>query len=229
MLRLLPLIILFWESGILSAQVMETSRVINKSEVDALGADSLIINLTDEYPIYKAYEFIDNSGSYLVLLTEKQDTIINSDTLHFSINALCFRRIAGNLKQVWKISDGLSGKQESSIWFWTKYCSFTDIDSDGLIDPVIVYGTSGDANGIADGRLNILTMYKDQKCAIHHLNGTLDFERKTSVDASFYSLPKPVKSFVMLRMQNIEDDRSSIFPYQWQKAMHHKKLHFKEN
>ena len=79
-----------------------------------------------------------------------------------------------------------------SIWFWTKYCLFEDINKDRLIDPIFVYGTSGD-NYTGDGRLKILIYYKDKKIAIRHLNGTIDFERKTKVDQSFYDLPVAIQ------------------------------------
>lgn len=47
-------------------------------------------------------------------------------------------------------------EMEASIWFWTNYSGFADLDKDGLIDPILIYGTSG-MNNTDDGRVKILT------------------------------------------------------------------------
>ena len=104
----------------------------------------------------------------------------------------------------------------------------SDFDKDGLIDPIIIYGTSGN-NGTEDGRIKILIYYKGKKHAIRHQNGSLDFERNTQVDADFYNLPISIQKHVRKVMKKMTDNNHAIFPYGWEENMDAKKTYFDEN
>jgi hypothetical protein len=116
---------------------------------------------------------------------------------------------------------------ESSIQFWTKYIDFNDYNSDGLVDPIIIYGTSA-ANGYDDGRIKFIIYYQGQKIAIRHQNGILDYERETQVDKAFYKLPLPLQTSIKQKMESMMKNSHAIFPAGWQAAMRNKKIRFSE-
>jgi len=168
------------------------------------------------------------------VLTESNDSITaNHDTLNSSIKAFSFQSEQTGLVKNWEIND-FTKKQandrgfESSIWFWTKYSEFTDLDNDSLMDPILVYGTSG-TNGYDDGRIKILVYNKGQKIAIRNQNGILDFERNTQVDKTFYSLPMEFQDRVKEIMETMVENNHAIFPAGWQDAMNKQQLTFDEN
>lgn len=98
---------------------------------------------------------------------------------------------------------------ESTIWFWTSDISFKDYDGDGLIEPVIVYGTWG-INGYDDGRVKIIIFYKGKKVAIRHQSSVLDGGRSTEYDAAYESLPKKLKEDLEVKMAAIAKRRNII-------------------
>jgi hypothetical protein len=144
-----------------------------------------------------------------------------------TIKAYYVIKANGGYKIVWRLQDFIDYERESSIWFWTKYSRFEDLNSDGYIDPVVVYGTSGD-NGLDDGRLKILVYFKNKKFAVRHQNGVLDFERNTRIDSAFYLLPGEIINSVTSIMKNIIDNDQAIFPNGWEKAMDGKKTYIEE-
>lgn len=192
--------------------------------------DSIKSKFNIDYNIFRVYSYNDKIGKSFVVLTEKIDSITSTkDTLHHKIKAIKFNSGFNGLEKEWEINDFiLKENEESSIWFWTKYCDFSDIDGDGIIDPLLVYGTSG-LNGYDDGRLKILLFYKGQKIAIRHQNGVLDFERNSQVDKAFYSLDLSIQNRIKEIMQKMIDNNHAIFPYGWQDAMKKQKLKFDEN
>lgn len=211
-----------------------SSEILSQQETAKLFTDSLNKQLGITYPICRVYKCIDKSGQFFIVLTESNDTITaDKDTLHYRIKAFNFRQDKSGLIKKWEMNDFITKQAtteyiENSIWFWTKYSEFADIDNDSLIDPILIYGTSG-MNYTSDGRIKILIYYKGQKFAIRHQNGTLDFERNTHVDKAFYSLPLGLQDHIKLIMKKMTDDDNAIFPYGWQTAMKAHKLYFDEN
>ena len=209
-------------------------EILSKEASTKLFTDSLNSQLGITYPILRVYKCKDKSGQFFIVLTESNDTIVSkNDTLHYKVKALNFLQTKSGLVKKWEMNDFISKQTsndeiENSIWFWTKYSEFTDLDNDGFIDPLLVYGTSG-INQTSDGRIKILIYYKGQKFGIRHQNGVLDFERNTRVDKGFYTLPVQIQDRIKLIMKKITDDGNGIFPYGWQKAMKERKLYFDEN
>lgn len=197
--------------------------------VEQLSQEDLDLLFTDEvksendiiYPIYRAYAYADVSGSYQVVLTERLEE--QND----SIQAFCFKVDAGGHieKRMWKLTDytRIDEPEESAIWFWTKYATFEDFDNDGSIEPIIIYGTNGD-NGKDDGRVKILIYHNGKKVGIRHQNQPLDYDRFTTVDASFYELPASIQAGVETIMHRIYDDGNAIFPAGWEDGLKKKKL-----
>lgn len=205
-------------------------EILTNEQINTLFPSSIQKNFAINFPIYRAYKYSDKTGQYYCLLTENIDKIVNEkDTLHTKIKAVNLKVEKSSFVKVWEINDFVLAKekQESNIWFWTKYCSFSDVDKDGLTDPIIVYGTKG-ANGYDDGRIKFIIYYKGQKYAIRHQNGVLDFERETHVDKAFYSLPKAIQGFIQQKMEAMTENNQAIFPAGWQVAMQKQQTTFNE-
>ena len=203
-----------------------TNRILSKTETDEFFNDTFKKKYLINFSIFRAYTYTDKSGTFYVALTESADAVNKEkDTVNFTIKALNFKVDKDKtvtLKK-WEINDfrlpSVKGiEQETSIWFWTKYCEFKDIDGDGLVDPVIVYGTFG-GNGYDDGRAKIIMFYKGQKVAIRHQNGILDSERKTQVDLLFYATPEKIQQHVKGIMAKMEEKKHAIFPSAYAEKM----------
>lgn len=182
------------------------------------------------YPIFRAYPFVDETGGHLLVLTERLKK--NND----SIVAFCFLVDAGgNIDKLeWKIADFIEANKENihsnetAMWFWTKFLRLDDLDKNGVIDPIIVYGTRAE-NGVEDGRLKMLIFMNGEKIGIRHQDSTSDYGRHTKVDARYYELALEVQSQVNELMQLIYNSGNTIFPAGWQEAMKAKKIYFDEN
>lgn len=207
-----------------------SAELLTAKQRAAICTDSLLKQNNIQYPVYKAYKFTDKSGTYYCLLTESDDEInTNGDTLSQHIKAILLKAVADSFTGIWEINDHIvkDERNENSIWFWTKYMEFKDYNGDGLIDPVIIYGTSG-MNGYDDGRIKFIIYFNGQKIAIRHQNGVLDSERETQVDKAFYNLPAALQSAIQKKMELMMENNHAIFPAGWDKAMKNKKTFFSE-
>lgn len=193
-----------------------SSQILSKTATDEFFTAAFKKKNLINFPIFRAYTYKDKSGSYYVALSESSDQIKAKDTINNNIKAFNFKVDKGAVLKKWEINDfklpETKGEEiETSIWFWTKYCEFNDLDGDGLIEPIVVYGTFGN-NGYDDGRLKILTYYKGQKTAIRHQNSVTDHGRKTQIDLTFYALPAKVQAHVKEVMAKMEKNNHAIFP-----------------
>ena len=210
------------------------SEILSSTKVTEIFTDTLRKKLNLTFPIRRVYKISDKSGQYYCVLTESIDSIstlptLDKDTLHFKIKAANFRIDKDNLTKVWELNDKIesSSNEENSIWFWTKYIDFKDYDNDGLVDPIVIYGTSG-LNDLDDGRIKLIIFFKGHKIAIRHQNGVLDQYRGTQVDKAFYSLPQTLQSDIKQKMEMMTEDGNAIFPRGWQTAMKNQKTVFNE-
>ncbi len=216
------------------AQEQEVSYwQLNKPEVEDYFTKELRQELHITYPIFRVYGFKDKLGTHYLVLSEHTYSNNEPEPQMDSIKAFCIS--VSNEKHVleWSISDFILRKgnqvsEEYSIWFWTKFLKLEDIDKDSIIEPIVIYGTSG-MNGTYDGRIKLLTFYHGEKKAIRHQNGVLDHERNTQVDKSFYELPEAIQERVKRLMLELVKSDSAIFPSGWQDAMKNHTLKFDEN
>lgn len=150
-------------------------------------------NLSD-FPIYRAYEYQDKGGVFELVLCENQTN--KKDTLNTKIQAICGMNDHGGFLEKWRINDLLEDYEpkETNIWFWTKYCSIKDIDGDGYIEPVIVYGTRNENDEIR--RVKIITVYKNKKYVVRAVECDLDICRSFKKDSNWNSLPQKIKLYV---------------------------------
>jgi len=212
-------------------QTDTSSRILNDQEVHSIFKENTKRELGIKYSIFRVYEYNDKTGRHYLVLTENGSKD-GDHPINDTIQGFIMTESNGQLKTDWKFSDftlkqGNENSEEYSIWFWTKYVSLSDLDNDGLVDPIVIYGTSG-MNGTDDGRIKILTYYKGAKRAIRHQNGVLDFQRNTQVDSMFYELPTTIQEYVKTLINKMMDNHHAIFPAGWEIAMKNKELKFDE-
>lgn len=182
---------LLFSYSVLSFSQKTESYKLTKSEIKERELDQI-----SDFPIYKAFECSDKAGVYNLLLCENQKTITKKDTLNTKIQAIYTMSDHGGFLEKWRINDLLeiTEPKETNIWFWTKYCSTKDLDGDGYIDPVIVYGTRNENNEIR--RVKIITVYKNKKYAIRAIECDLDYCRSFKKDKDWNLLPQKIKTYV---------------------------------
>lgn len=206
------------------------ASVLASEEVEKLFPSPVKAEHGIRFPIFRVYSYVDESGKHFCVLTESKDAQdSNGDVANNKIQAFLFKAEEAFLKKNGELSDQILGNEseEESIWFWTKYASFDDLDKDGIIDPILVYGTSA-LNGTDDGRVIITVQHKDVFYHIRHQNGILDDERHTNIDPAFYKLPNSVQEAVKQIIVAISNDNKAIFPHGWEDAMKAKKTIWRE-
>jgi hypothetical protein len=195
----------------------QQSELLNRAQVASIINDSVKAQFKISYPIFRVYKYVDVSGQYYCVLTESIDSIAKNDdgsddTLHHSIRAIDLKLENSRFSKVWELNDFIEkhDSHESSIWFWTKFSEFRDVDNDGLVEPIIIYGTRDD-DDIEGGRVKIMIYYKGQKIAIRHHDSDLDEGRSTDVDKAFYSLPQKLKEEVNVKIRLMKKADLTIF------------------
>lgn len=198
------LILLSFSSSIIFSQKIESHK-LTKQEITQRELESLT-----DFPIYRAFEFSDKGGVYELVLGENQKVISKKDTLNTKIQAICAINDHGGFLEKWRINDLLEDydPKETTIWFWTKYCSTKDIDGDGYTDPVIVYGTRTEYNEIR--RVKIITVYKNKKYAIRAVECDLDYCRSFKKDQNWNALPQKIKMFVDQLTEKIRKEQNLL-------------------
>ncbi|MFN8671103.1 MAG: hypothetical protein U0457_03355 [Candidatus Sericytochromatia bacterium] len=210
----------------------ELTNSISKEKEKEIFSEKVKKTLGIKFNIFETYNFKDKTGSYYVVLTEDSIKSNNKTHINSKIKAFCFSLKNNQLKEVWNINDfviknKVNTEIENNILFLPKYGEIKDLDNDGINEIILVYGTTS-SNNFMDGRIKILTFYKNQISAIRHQNGVLDHERETEVEKTFYKLPNKIQEKVKDIMLNLTKNDKAIFPAGWEKAMKDKKLNFNE-
>jgi len=223
------LILLFSTQLTFGQRSIVESKILTEPEVQTIFTDSTKKELGIRFPIFRVYEYNDKLGNHYFVLSENK---LDNKPTNDSIKAFNIISESKKLTVKWTINDfrlkANEVSEEKSIWFWSKYIELNDINGDKIIDPIITYGTSG-INATGDGRIKILIYYENNKRAIRHQNGELDFQRNTKVDKDFYELPSQIQMRVKEIMKTMMLDNNAIFPGGWEEAMKNKKLTFDEN
>lgn len=183
--------ILFAISSLCAFSQKVKSTKLSKEEISQKELEKIT-----EFPVYKAFELEDKNGVSNLVLCENQKNISKKDSLNTQIQASFATIENGTLLIKWKIVDILEDyiPKETTIWFWTKYCSTKDLDGDGYIDPVIVYGTRTEYGEIR--RVKIITVYKNKKYAIRAVECDLDDCRSFKKDQNWNTLPQKIKTYL---------------------------------
>lgn len=155
---LTALIVILTSGKILYAQQGKTeSEILTTSVAEKTFDDAVKNTFFQQLPVQRAYRYKDVSGTYYLALCESRDEIKGDDTINYKIKAIFLQQSTtngfvktGELNDFRNSHDTKEG-METTIWFWTKFCELKDLDNDGTIDPLLVYGTNG-MNGHDDGR-----------------------------------------------------------------------------
>ena len=200
------------------------ATILTGKKTDSIFTAAIKKQLNIQYPIFRVYSYTNKNDLYYTLLTESRDSIgKKKDTFSFKIKTVTVVQKKTGLQMVWDAADAVNKKKgEQAIWFWSRYSSIADVTGDGIADPVIVYGTAGQ-NHFEDGRVVIVTYYGSRKIYIRHQNGTLDNERRLTVDQEFYTLPATLQAAVIAEMKNMSKRMQALYPVNWENAMKAKK------
>ena len=184
-------------------------------EIKKLFPAEVLQQIGVEFPIFRVYPFEDKDGKQYLILTEKvtKGNIQDENSLKRSIKAFNVSFEADKTVKVrWTITDYIDKERETSIWFWPRYLRLKDLDNDGFVDPIVVYGTKSIyGDHFEEGRVKILIYHLGKKIAIRQQNSEMDDGRHTQVDKSFYALPLGIKKKVYDMIEYLEDNRHALF------------------
>lgn len=197
----------------LAAQQVTAPRIWSAKEIeDELGSTY------EGMPVQKVYEYRDKGGMWNVVLCENHAAIKGKDTFNTRLKAIALLNDHGGYLSKWAIQDAVIEKEipnteqlpENQIWFWTKYSSFTDMDSDGYIDPLIVYGTAAEDRPHAVQRVKLILVYKGKKYAIRAVECELDYCRHLQYDPAYKTLPATLRRKVEAVMEQMRREQDLI-------------------
>ncbi|MFZ6746731.1 M949_RS01915 family surface polysaccharide biosynthesis protein [Undibacterium sp. JH2W] len=173
------------------------------------------------FPVFKHYCYGDQSGNYVLYLTEKQDKTYGSEKLSSAVEAHLFKIASDkSLSNIISIRDRAEN-EEAGMEFWSKLTEISDIDRDGNIDPILVYrfykqdGAGTDREAFS-GRIKIIMFYKGEKVVIRAITGNLDGERQTTATENFFSLPASVQKHLVKKMEGMYKDNLYGFDNSYQ-------------
>jgi hypothetical protein len=187
----------------------QTSKLLTQKEVEIIKSRIGSISMH----VFKAYEYKDIGGLYDLFFCENRNTISDQDTLNTKIQAICYLNDRGHYIEKWKIVDRLDesadiqGDGELSIWFWSKYISNSDIDKDGLIEPIVIYGTKT-IEGYS--RINIMIFYKGEKYSIKAQECDLDKCRTLNRSDKYGQLPRNIKLYLDKLLEKLRQEQGVI-------------------
>lgn len=192
------------------AQQVEPARTWSSQEIK--------VEFGNDYegmPIYRVYEYRDKGGLWNVVLCENHAVVSEKDTANTRIKAIGLLNDHGGYVSKWTINDAVIKKDpadelvpENHIWFWSKYTSFTDLDGDGLVDPLIVYGT--ESVDEAFQRIKFIILHKGRKYAIRAVECVLDDCRKLKYDDAYKTLPAVLRKKVDALMERMRKEQDII-------------------
>jgi hypothetical protein len=167
-------------------------------------------------PVRAHFCYRDRSGEYVVYLTESGDRRYGGETLSSKIGAYLFKVNSGpTLAPKGTVSDSAPEGMAGLQW-WPKSIELSDIDGDGLVDPILVYRFYASDNGkmLSDpfeGRLKIIAFHRDAKAAIRATTGDLDGQRSTTASAPYFKLPPVLQTHLVRKMDRMYHDDQFAF------------------
>ncbi|WP_299184404.1 M949_RS01915 family surface polysaccharide biosynthesis protein [uncultured Aquimarina sp.] len=195
------------------------ARKLTKKEMNAVFSNRRQIQLGLSYPLYQAYNYKDDSGEYYLLLTDHKK-IINEekDTLYDNIYGVNLRVEKNQFKKRSTIKGEIDKDWEASVGFWNQYSRLSDFDGDGVIDPIIVYGTITPSK-YEDGRVRIIAYNKKSRVTIKHQNSEIPDGRTTKINKKFYNFPPQIQEAVKTIMKSMIENGHAVFADDWEKKM----------
>lgn len=202
---------LFLLFSFLSLQAQPDSSgatLLTDKQVQTLFPHEILKEIGVTFPIRKVYAFQDKLGKQYLIISENNS---NPDKAT-SIKAFNVLLKEGTPPQVlWTITDAIDDT-EQAIWFYTHYISLTDLNNDGYIDPIVLYGTESQyGEPYEENRVKFIIYYLGKKTAIRHQNSSLDDGRHTQIDRSYYKLPLALKKKIRSIVATLEERGHALF------------------
>ena len=202
---------LFLLFSFLSLQAQPDSSgatLLTDKQVQTLFPQETLKEIGVTFPIRKVYAFQDKLGKQYLIISENNSNPDKATSIK-AFNVLLKEK---NPPQVlWTITDAIDDT-EQAMWFYTRYISLTDLNNDGYIDPIVLYGTESQyGEPYEENRLKFIIYYLGKKTAIRHQNSSLDDGRHTQIDRSYYKLPLALKKKIRSIVATLEEREHALF------------------
>ena len=202
---------LFLLFSFLSLQAQPDSSgatLLTDKQVQTLFPQETLKEIGVTFPIRKVYAFQDKLGKQYLIISEN-NTNPDKATSIKAFNVLLKEETPPQV--LWTITDAIDDT-EKAIWFYTRYISLTDLNNDGYIDPIVLYGTESQyGEPYEENRLKFILYYLGKKTAIRHQNSSLDDGRHTQIDRSYYKLPLALKKKIRSIVVTLEERGHALF------------------
>lgn len=207
-MRNLYLFLLF---SFLSLQAQPDSSgatLLTDKQVQTLFPHETLKEIGVTFPIRKVYAFQDKLGKQYLIISENNSNPDKATSIK-AFNVLLKEKTPPQV--LWTITDAIDDT-EKAMWFYTRYISLTDLNNDGYIDPIVLYGSESQyGEPYEENRLKFILYYLGKKTAIRHQNSSLDDGRHTQIDRSYYKLPLALKKKIRSIVATLEERGHALF------------------
>ena len=202
---------LFLLFSFLSLQAQPDSSgatLLTDKQVQTLFPQETLKEIGVTFPIRKVYAFQDKLGKQYLIISENNSNPDKATSIK-AFNVLLKEDTPPQV--LWTITDAIDDT-EQAMWFYTRYISLTDLNNDGYIDPIVLYGTESQyGEPYEENRLKFIIYYLGKKTAIRHQNSSLDDGRHTQIDRSYYKLPLALKKKIRSIVATLEEREHALF------------------
>lgn len=202
---------LFLLFSFLSLQAQPDSSgatLLTDKQVQTLFPHETLKEIGVTFPIRKVYVFQDKLGKQYLIISENNSNPDKATSIK-AFNVLLKEETPPQV--LWTITDAIDDT-EKAMWFYTRYISLTDLNNDGYIDPIVLYGSESQyGEPYEENRLKFILYYLGKKTAIRHQNSTLDDGRHTQIDRSYYKLPLALKKKIRSIVATLEEREHALF------------------
>ena len=202
---------LFLLFGFLSLQAQPDSSgatLLTDKQVQTLFPHETLKEIGVTFPIRKVYAFQDKLGKQYLIISENNSNPDKATSIK-AFNVLLKEKTPPQV--LWTITDAIDDT-EKAMWFYTHYISLTDLNNDGYIDPIVLYGSESQyGEPYEENRLKFILYYLGKKTAIRHQNSSLDDGRHTQIDRSYYKLPLALKKKIRSIVATLEEREHALF------------------
>ena len=184
------------------------ATLLTDKQVQTLFPQETLKEIGVTFPIRKVYAFQDKLGKQYLIISENNSNPDKATSIK-AFNVLLKEETPPQV--LWTITDAIDDS-EQAMWFYTRYISLTDLNNDGYIDPIILYGTESQyGEPYEENRLKFIIYYLGKKTAIRHQNSSLDDGRHTQIDRSYYKLPLALKKKIRSIVATLEERGHALF------------------
>lgn len=202
---------LFLLFSFLSLQAQPDSSgatLLTDKQVQTLFPHETLKEIGVTFPIRKVYAFQDKLGKQYLIISENNSNPDKATSIK-AFNVLLKEKTPPQV--LWTITDAIDDT-EKAMWFYTRYISLTDLNNDGYIDPIVLYGSESQYGELyEENRLKFIIYYLGKKTAIRHQNSSLDDGRHTQIDRSYYKLPLALKKKIRSIVATLEEREHALF------------------